>query len=264
MPTTLFGKGGRRYSMQNKRNGTHNWAFTWLPALLKKTETVPLVPPELQRPRKQQECHLTNPHRSMQEHRNTAFAKTGFPPPNVTLHSLLPNSVHFCPCYPGKPMSSRGQRTRPSSSLALLQSWGRRGGRERGWQVSAIWFHHPSTDNAGLRTLPTSNSLCSHPTFNSLSKITYKPEIRAQAKKFSSERLPWLWLGSWGAGLAEAGSIGDHDTHHVPSVQATGSGSAWVGGCSVERTDHQRKGTRKAAPSSFPLFWGGAFLSPSG
>lgn len=198
MPTTLFGKGGRRNSMQNKRNGTHNWAFTWLPALLKKRrKTVPLVPPELQRPRKQRECHLTNPHRSMQEHRNTAFAKTGLPPPNVTLYSLLPNSVHFCPCYPGKPMSSRGQRTRPSSSLALLQSWGRRGGRERGWQVSAIRFHHPSTDNAGLRTLPTSNSLCSHPTFNSLSKIRYKPEIRAQAKSSLLKGCP---DSDWGVG----------------------------------------------------------------
>lgn len=39
---------------------------------------MPLIPPELQRPQKEKEWRQVNPHRSMQQHGDTAFAKTGF------------------------------------------------------------------------------------------------------------------------------------------------------------------------------------------
>lgn len=38
---------------------------------------------------KDKECHQINPHRSMQKHRDTAFAKTGFLSPNMVPSPLL-------------------------------------------------------------------------------------------------------------------------------------------------------------------------------
>lgn len=38
---------------------------------------------------KEKECHQINPHRSMQKHRDTAFAKTGFLSPNLAPSPLL-------------------------------------------------------------------------------------------------------------------------------------------------------------------------------
>lgn len=96
-----------------------------LPLTKKGRQTVPLVPPELRRPFKQQGCHLINPHKSMQEHRDTAVAKAGL---STTKHDtfvrIAPVSdslpQYFCPHYPGKLMSLTGQR----NIMALLQFCG--------------------------------------------------------------------------------------------------------------------------------------------
>ena len=68
---------------------------------------MPLVPPELRRPRKQQECHLTDPHRSMQGHRNTAFANQAVHPqmrhlsPHCLLVTVFVSAAQEEPCLPG-------------------------------------------------------------------------------------------------------------------------------------------------------------------
>lgn len=54
---------------------------------------------------KEKECHQTNPHKSMQKHRDTAFAKTGFLSPNVAPSPLyqqgqIPGHTYFWSTLP--------------------------------------------------------------------------------------------------------------------------------------------------------------------
>lgn len=76
---------------------------------------MPLIPPELQRPQKEKEWRQVNPHRSMQQHGDTAFAKTGF---SITKRgTLVPIIISVRPLvtltlplhYPAEPMSSVGK-----------------------------------------------------------------------------------------------------------------------------------------------------------
>lgn len=176
--SAIISTGENCSAQQNKPNV--RWAFTWLPA----------IPPELRKPYKQQECHLINPQKSMQEYTNTAFVNQAFLPPRDTLVPT-PRSVgllaalHLGLHCPGKPMSSTGQRKRPSSNLAFEQHGGRksksRGKAVRGsfhslsWRLGAIGLRHPSTDTAGLRTLAKSHSICSHATSNSSARLKISP-----------------------------------------------------------------------------------------
>lgn len=145
----------------------------------------------------------------MQEHRKTAFAKPGLstatpwaPPPNsVGLLVTLPCGLHC----PGKPMSSVGQRNRPSPSLAFERCGGRK--REQGrscvrsshnlsWWVGAIGAHHLSLDTAGLRTLMKVKP--STPSYFSLAtKIRNKPEIRTRAKNIIFRKAVLTPTGEW-------------------------------------------------------------------
>lgn len=189
---------------------------------------MPLVPPELRRPRKQQECHLTDPHRSMQGYRNTAFANQAVHPqmrhlsPHCLLLTVFVSAAQEEPCLPG------------DEGPALPLVW--RLNKVQGEEVGVGGQVAPSCHNLrrpGQHHLfPSSLQATGHslqvtpwaaiPLLSLSARLGISLRSEHRRKKCSLQKET---LRSWGRGmrLAEEGSLGDH-VHRAPSVLALESG----------------------------------------
>lgn len=152
--------------------------------------------------------HLKNSHRSMQEHKDTAFAK---PATSSTQgnHCFLTSqedgflaTLHSCLCYPGKPRccSVWDERTDLPCEWNLQQCWGYGGAGDGLWRSFAscvkcgrggLLFVNFPAQILQAQCSPTVTPLQSPFRFG-------RPAGRAQVLTFCLEQFPWLWLGHGG------------------------------------------------------------------